>query len=152
MPGYSGGQKENPSYGEVCSGTTGHAEAIQIKFDPSIISYEKILDIFWRLHDPTTPNQQGADIGPQYRSAIFYHNEKQKEIAEKLKNMLDKSGGYTKPIVTQIVPFTNFYRAEDYHLNYYERNKSAPYCRVVIDPKIQKLMSEYKQKVKEKYG
>jgi len=151
IPGYSGGQKENPSYDEVCSGTTGHAEVIQITFYPSAISYEKILDIFWRLHDPTTPDQQGADIGPQYRSAIFYHNEKQKEIAEKLKNMLDKSRTYTKPIVTQIVPFTNFYRAEDYHLNYYERNKSAPYCQVVIDPKIQKLMKDFKEEVKEEY-
>ncbi|MEK7534626.1 MAG: peptide-methionine (S)-S-oxide reductase MsrA [Patescibacteria group bacterium] len=151
VPGYSGGQTKNPSYDEVCSGTTGHAEAIQITFDPTVISYDKILDVFWHLHDPTTPNQQGADIGPQYRSAIFYHSAKQKEIATELKNKLGKSGTYSKPIVTQIVPFSNFYKAEDYHLNYYDRNKSAPYCQIAIDPKIQKLMANYKQDVKEEY-
>ena len=151
ISGYSGGQKENPSYDEVCSGTTGHAEAIQIKFDPSIISYEKILDVFWHLHDPTTLNQQGADVGPQYRSAIFYHSAKQKEIAEKLKEKLDKSGEFSKPIVTQVVAFTNFYKAESYHSNYFDRNKSAPYCQIVIDPKIQKLMTNYKEEVKEEY-
>jgi len=151
IPGYSGGQKENPSYDEVCSGTTGHAEAIQITFDPTVISYDKILDVFWHLHDPTTLNQQGSDIGPQYRSAIFYHSKKQKEIAIRLKNKLDRLGVYSKPIVTQIVPFTNFYKAEDYHQNYYERNKSYPYCQTVIDPKIQKLMANYKQDVKEEY-
>lgn len=150
VPGYSGGKTENPSYEEVCSGTTGHAEAIQIKFDPSIISYEKILEIFW-LHDPTTPNQQGADVGPQYRSAIFYQSVKQKQIAEELKNLLDKSKVFNKPIITEITPFTNFYKAENYHLNYYERNKSSPYCQIVIDPKIKKLMQNYKEEVKDKY-
>lgn len=150
ISGYSGGQKENPSYDEVCSGTTGHAEAIQIKFDPSIISYEKILDVFWHLHDPTTLNQQGADVGPQYRSAIFYHSAKQK-VAKKLKEELDKSGEFSKPIVTQIVKFTNFYKAEGYHSNYFDRNKSAPYCQIVINPKIQKLMTNYKEEVKEEY-
>lgn len=151
ISGYSGGQRENPSYDEVCSGTTGHAETIQITFDPSVISYEKILDIFWHLHDPTTPNQQGADVGTQYRSAIFYHSKKQNEIASKLKSKLDKSGKYNKPIVTEIIPFTNFYKADYYHLNYYERNKSAPYCQIVIDPKIKKLLQNYKQEVKEEY-
>jgi len=151
MPGYAGGEKPNPSYDEVCSGTTGHAEAIQITFDPSVISYHKILDVFWHLHDPTTLNQQGNDIGTQYRSAIFYHSAKQKEIAEESKEELEKSEAFNRPIVTQIVPFTNFYKAENYHLNYYDKNKSASYCQIVIDPKIQKLMSNYKEDVKEEY-
>lgn len=151
ISGYSGGQKENPSYDEVCSGTTGHAEAIQITFDPSVISYEKILDIFWHLHDPITLNQQGADVSTQYRSAIFYHLAKQKQIAEESKDKLEKSGIFSKPIVTEIIPFTNFYKAEDYHLNYYEKNKSYPYCQIVIDPKIKKLLENYKKEVKEQY-
>lgn len=145
VPGYSGGKKENPSYDEVCSGTTGHAETIQIVFDPKIISFEKLLDVFFHLHDPTSPNQQGADIGPQYRSQIFYHSEKQKQIAKKLKEKLDKSGVFNKPIVTKITPFTNFYKAEDYHINYYERNKSSSYCQIAINPKIQKLMKNYEE-------
>lgn len=151
VPGYSGGQKENPSYEEVYSGTTGHAEAIQIKFDPSVISYDKLLDVFWHLHDPTTPNQQGNDIGTQYRSGIFYHSAKQKKIAEESKQKLEQSGMYKNPVVTKIVPFTNFYKAENYHQDYYDKNKSASYCQVVIDPKIQKLMKDYKQEVKEEY-
>jgi len=144
VPGYSGGQKENPSYEEVCSGITGHAEAIQITFDPKIISYDKILDVFWHLHDPTTPNQQGNDIGTQYRSAIFYHDAKQKEIAQEVKKDIDQSGMYKNPVVTEIVAFTNFYKAESYHQDYYDKNKSASYCQIVIDPKIQKLMKEFK--------
>ena len=151
LPGYSGGEKGNPSYDEVCSGTTGHAETIQITFDPKIISFEKLLEVFFHLHDPTTPNQQGADIGTEYRSAIFYHDENQKRIAAELKNKLDKSGQYSKPIVTQIVPFENFYKAEDYNLNYYEKNKSSFYCQIIIDPKIKKLMANYKEEVKEEY-
>lgn len=151
MPGYSGGQKTNPSYEEVCSGTTGHAEAIQIEFDPTIISFDKILEVFWHLHDPTTPNQQGNDIGTQYRSAIFYHSEKQKEIAEKIKRNIEDSKIYTNPVITEIVPFTNFYKAENYHKDYYDKNKSASYCQVIIDPKIQKLMSNYKKEVKDEY-
>jgi peptide-methionine (S)-S-oxide reductase len=150
MPGYAGGEKPNPSYEEVCSGTTGHAEAIQIEFDPSAISYDKILEVFWHLHDPTTPNQQGNDIGTQYRSAIFYNSAKQKEIAEKIKKNIEESGVY-KNIVTEIVPFTNFYKAENYHQNYYDKNKSASYCQIVIDPKIQKLMTNFKKDVKEEY-
>ncbi len=151
IPGYAGGQKENPSYEEVCSGATGHAEAIQITFDPTIISYDKILDVFWHLHDPTALNQQGNDIGTQYRSAIFYHSEKQKEIAGKIKKKIEESGMYKNPIVTEIVPFANFYKAENYHQNYYDKNKFAPYCQVIIDPKIQKLTSNYKKDVKEEY-
>lgn len=151
VPGYSGGQKENPSYDDVCSGATGHAETIQITFNPKIISYKKLLEVFFHLHDPTTPNQQGADIGPQYRSEIFYHSDEQKETAQKLKDQLDSLGQFNKPIVTKITPFANFYKEEDYHKNYYERNKSAGYCQVIIDPKIQKLMQNYKEGVKEEY-
>ena len=150
-PGYSGGTAENPSYQDVCNGTTGHAEAIQITFDPTLISYERLLEVFWHLHDPTTPNQQGGDFGTQYRSEIFYHSEKQKETSESLKEKLDKSGAFNRPIVTKITPFTNFYKAENYHKNYYDRNKSASYCQIVIDPKIQKLLENYKEEVKEEY-
>jgi peptide-methionine (S)-S-oxide reductase len=147
-PGYSGGSVENPSYDEVCTGATGHAEAAQIEFDPSIISFEKLIDVFWHTHDPTTPNRQGADVGTQYRSAIFYHNERQKEIAEKSKIELEKKGVYSNPIVTEIKPFKMFYPAEDYHMKYYERNQNAPYCTFVIEPKIHKLLRQYGKDVK----
>lgn len=146
--GYAGGDMENPGYGAVSSGKTGHAEAIQIKFDPKIISYQKLLEVFFKLHDPTTLNKQGADVGTQYRSVIFYHDETQKQAAEEMKKKVEKSGIYPNPIVTQIVPFTNLYKAEDYHQNYYEQNQSAPYCQIVIDPKIQKLIREFKEEVK----
>lgn len=146
--GYAGGEMDNPAYEAVSSGTTGHAEAIQITFDPKIISYEKLLDVFWHLIDPTTLNKQGADVGTQYRSVIFYHDEEQKRIAEASKKQIERSGMYKDPIVTQIVPFRSFYKAEDYHQNYYERNSDAPYCRIVIDPKIQKLMTEFTDNVK----
>lgn len=148
VPGYSGGQTENPAYEEVASETTGHTETIQITFDPEIISYEKLLEIFFKLHDPTTLNRQGNDVGTQYRSVIFYHDQKQREIAEKVKGEIEKSGMYKNPIVTKIEPFIIFFKAEDYHKNYYERNSSAPYCRIVIDPKIQKLTNEFKEIVK----
>jgi peptide-methionine (S)-S-oxide reductase len=151
LPGYAGGQRENPSYDQVSSGATGHAEAIQIEFDPNQIPFEKILDIFWHTHNPTTMNQQGNDIGTQYRSAIFYADATQKEIAEKSKEELKQSGYYKNPIVTEITPFTNFYVAENYHKDYYERNKDQPYCNFIIDPKIQKLLKEYSQDVKEEY-
>ncbi|MCR4324214.1 MAG: peptide-methionine (S)-S-oxide reductase MsrA [Candidatus Curtissbacteria bacterium] len=144
--GYSGGKVENPTYEQVCSGTTGHAESIQIEFDPNIISYEKLLEVFFKLHDPTTLNQQGADIGTQYRSSIFYHSEAQKKTAEKAKKEAQKSR--SQPIVTEIIPFENFYKAENYHQNYYEANKSQPYCQIVIDPKIQKLYQEFKSDLK----
>jgi len=140
--GYSGGKIENPTYEQVYSGTTGHAEAIQIEFDPKIISYEKLLEVFFKLHDPTTLNRQGNDVGTQYRSAIFYHGEKQKTQAEKAKLKMQKI--YRGKIVTEIVPFSNFYKAENYHQNYFENNKNAPYCQVVIDPKIQKLYKDFK--------
>ena len=131
---------DNPSYEKVSTGSTGHAESIQIQFDSKVISYEKILEVFWATHDPTTLNRQGADVGTQYRSVIFYHNEKQKEIAEKSKQ---------PSFVTQIVPLDKFYKAEDYHQNFYEKNKSYPYCQIVINPKIQKLLEEFKKDVKE---
>jgi peptide-methionine (S)-S-oxide reductase len=150
ISGYSGGRTANPTYEEVSGGDTGHAEAIQIKFDPKIISYEQLLEIFFKLHDPTTLNQQGADIGEQYRSAIFYHSEKQKETAEKVIEQFEKDKVYDDPMVTEVTPFTNFYEAEDYHQDYYNQNRSSnSYCRIVIDPKIQKLYKDFKGQVKE---
>jgi peptide-methionine (S)-S-oxide reductase len=149
MPGYAASQVENPSYEAVCTGRTGAAEAVQITYDPDIISYETLLDIFWHTHDPTTLNRQGNDIGTQYRSAIFYHNEQQKEEAEASKKALERSGAYSKPIVTEITPFTNFYPAENYHRDYYERNRSQPYCMFVINPKVQKLLKEYRKELKD---
>jgi peptide-methionine (S)-S-oxide reductase len=151
IPGYSGGKTSNPSYEQVCTGKTGHAETIQIRYDPKIISFEKILDIFWHTHDPTTLNRQGNDVGTQYRSAIFYHDENQKNIAEKSKIELEKEGVFKNPIVTEISPFSNFYPAEDYHKEYYENNRNAPYCSFVIDPKIQKLFQKYGDKIKQEY-
>lgn len=151
ISGYAGGTKKNPSYEEVSTGKSGYAEAIQITFDPEIIPYEKIVDIFWHTHNPTTLNQQGNDIGTQYRSAIFYHNEKQKEFAEKSKQALEQAGIYKNPIVTEIEPFTTFYSAESYHKDFYDRNKDYPYCTFVIDPKLHKLLKEYSHDVKEEY-
>ncbi len=151
LPGYAGGTVKNPSYDQVCAGNTGHAESIQIKFDPKVIPFEKILDIFWHTHDPTTPNRQGNDIGTQYRSAIFFHNEKQKEIAEKSKKDLEDKGVYENSIVTEITPIKNFYVAEDYHKDYYDNHQDAPYCNYVIDPKIHKLLQRYGSDVIEKY-
>jgi peptide-methionine (S)-S-oxide reductase len=149
LPGYSGGIVKNPSYEQVCTGRTGHAESIQIEFDPKIIPFKKILEIFWYTHDPTTLNRQGNDVGTQYRSAIFYHDEKQKEVAEKLKKELEVERIYKDPIVTEISPFKSFYVAEDYHKNYYEEHQSATYCSYVIDPKIRKLLKQYRNDVKE---
>ncbi len=143
-PGYTGGVNENPTYQEVCSGTTGHAEAIQIEFNPKEISYEKLLEVFFALHDPTTLNRQGSDTGTQYRSAIFYQTEKQKQTAESVKTRLDQSGHYPDKIVTEIVPFLKFYIAENYHQNYFDSNRTAPYCQAVIDPKIKKLFENFK--------
>ncbi|MDP8906092.1 MAG: peptide-methionine (S)-S-oxide reductase MsrA [Thermoproteota archaeon] len=151
LPGYAGGTVKDPSYDQVCAGNTGHAESIQIKFDPKVIPFEKILDIFWHTHDPTTPNRQGNDIGTQYRSAIFFHNEKQKEIAEKSKKDLEDKGVYKNSIVTEITPIKNFYVAEDYHKDYYDNHQDAPYCNYVIDPKIHKLLQRYGSDVMEKY-
>ena len=151
ISGYSGGIVKNPSYDQVCAGKTGHAESIQIEFDPKVIPFERILEVFWHTHDPTTLNRQGNDVGTQYRSAIFYHNQKQKEIAEKSKNELEKEGIYHVPIVTEITPFSDFYEAEDYHKNYYDNNQDAPYCNFIIDPKVRKLLLKYRNDVKEEY-
>ena len=152
ISGYSGGKRENPSYEQVTTGATGHAETVQVSFDPQVIPYEKLLEIFWHMVDPTTLNQQGADIGTQYRSVIYYHGNEQKEKAEKSKEDIKHEKLYgDKEIVTEILPFENFYSAEAYHQDYYDSNQNAPYCRYVIDPKITKLLKEYGQEVKEEY-
>ena len=140
--GYSGGDFLNPTYKMVCKGLTGHAEVAQVKFDKELLSYEKLLSVFWKIHDPTTLNKQGNDIGTQYRSCIFYHDNSQKEIALNLKKKLQNS--YNKTIVTEILAFEKFYIAEDYHQNYYNNNKKAPYCNIVITPKIEKYLNEKK--------
>ncbi|MBC8257302.1 MAG: peptide-methionine (S)-S-oxide reductase MsrA [Candidatus Marinimicrobia bacterium] len=137
--GYTGGSTDNPTYEDICTGKTGHAEVIQIDFDSTIISYEKLLDIFWKSHDPTTLNRQGADTGTQYRSAIYFHSESQKKVALQSKNSTDKIKLYSDPIVTEITPSTKFYIAENYHQDYYRINKNAPYCQLVIKPKLEKL-------------
>lgn len=146
--GYGGGFVENPTYEQVCDKTTGHVELAQIIYDPSKISYDELLEVFWKTHDPTTMNQQGNDMGPQYRSVIFYHNQEQKEKAEKYKAALQKSGAWDKPIVTAIEPFKNFYPAENYHQNYYNDNQNQPYCRFVIRPKLEKFEHVFKNKLK----
>ncbi len=151
VSGYAGGDINNPSYEVVSSRKSGHAEAIQVTFDPQIISYDKLLDVFWATHNPTTLNQQGNDMGPQYRSVIFYHSETQKKLAENSKKHLEESEKYKDPIVTKIAPFTNFFRAERYHQDYYDRNKDYPYCQFVIDPQIRKLYKDFKKTVKEEY-
>jgi len=151
VSGYTGGNVENPSYEEVSSESTGHAESLQVTFDPSVIDYKTLLDVFWATHDPTTLNRQGNDVGTQYRSEIFYHTDEQKKIAKESKEKLEQSGKYHDPIVTKIEPFTKFYPADDYHKDYYDSNRSAPYCMVVIDPKIRKLMENFKDEVKEEY-
>ncbi len=150
--GYAGGRLENPSYNEVSMGNTGHAEAIQIEFDPKVLNFNKLLEIFWAIHDPTTPNRQGSDVGIQYRSAIFYHSQIQKRTAELSKKRAEKSGEINGKIVTEIKPFTKFYPAEDYHQNYYERNKNFNrYCLLVIDPKIGKLLEKFNKEVKPEF-
>lgn len=146
--GYSGGFVKNPSYREVCNGTTGHAEVIQIRFSPEIISYEDLLIIFFNVHDPTTLNQQGADIGTQYRSVIFYHNESQKKISESVVEKLSRESKFSKPIITQIQNFTAFYKAEEYHQNYFANNPNAAYCARVIKPKVDKFTLKYSDKLK----
>ena len=143
VSGYAGGSVDNPSYQAVCSGTTGHAEVMQITFDPDVISYDNILYIFWRMHDPTTPNRQGADVGTQYRSIIFYHDETQQEIAEHSRKQADASDLWDNAIVTEVVPLTRFYPAEDYHQNYHRNNPRQPYCTMVIDPKVDKFKKSF---------
>ncbi len=146
--GFSGGAIKNPSYREVCTGRTGHAEVVQVYFDPDTVSFEELLEIFWKTHDPTTLNRQGNDVGTQYRSVIFYHNEKQKKLAEEYKKKLDEAGIWKNPIVTEISPFKAFYKAEDYHQDYYNQNTNQPYCRLVITPKLEKFEKIFKDKLK----
>jgi methionine-S-sulfoxide reductase len=148
--GFSGGQVKNPTYREVCTGTTGHAEVIQISFDTTKISFAEILKVFFTMHDPTTLNQQGNDIGTQYRSAVFYHNENQKKITEEIIAELNKVQAYPNPIVTEVAKFDVFYKAEDYHQNYYNDNSGEGYCRFVIQPKIEKFEKIFKDKIKNK--
>ena len=150
--GYAGGTTTAPTYEQVCSETTGHAEVVQVTFDPSVISFKEILEIFFTAHDPTTLNQQGADVGTQYRSVIFYHNKKQREVAEQVIAELDAAKVWDKPIVTQVEPLENFYNAEDYHKSYFSRNPKTGYCRIVIAPKIAKLRKKYREKLEESYN
>ncbi|MGE5318233.1 MAG: peptide-methionine (S)-S-oxide reductase MsrA [Chloroflexota bacterium] len=148
LPGYSGGRRPNPTYEQVSSGATGHAEVTQIIFDPSVISFDDLLEVFWKSHDPTTLNRQGADVGTQYRSVIFYHNARQKEIAEQYKKKLNEAHAFPSPVVTEITQFQAFYPAEDYHVNYYNNNKHAPYCTFVIQPKVDKVREVFRDKLK----
>jgi len=143
IPGYSGGQTKNPTYEQVCSDTTGHAEVIQITFEPDVISYAEILKIFWQIHNPTTLNRQGHDIGSQYRSVIFYHNEEQKKIAEKSKKDLQDANTWSDPIVTEIVPYSEFYPAEEYHKNYFRNYPESGYCQLVVSPKVEKFKKTF---------
>lgn len=146
--GYSGGQVHNPTYQQVTSGRTGHAEVIRFDFDPKIITYEQLLEVFWHTHDPTTLNRQGNDIGPQYRSVIFYHSGEQREAAIRSKDKTNASALWKNPIVTEISPLINYYRAEDYHQNYFNNNPNAGYCSVVIAPKVRKFMREFSDLLK----
>lgn len=148
MSGYAGGKVENPTYEAVCSGTTGHAEVVQINFDPNIVSYDELLEIFWKTHDPTTLNRQGADVGTQYRSVIFYNDDNQKQKAESYKSELSEAGIWKDPIVTEISPLNNFYPAEKYHQDYYDQNPNKGYCSFVITPKIEKFEKVFKDKLK----
>lgn len=146
--GYSGGHIENPTYEQVCSKTTGHAEVVQIVYDSAKISFDELLEVFWQTHDPTTLNRQGNDVGPQYRSVIFYHSQQQQQKSQHYKEALDKSGAWANPIVTAIEPFKNFYVAENYHQNYYNNNGSQPYCYYVIRPKVEKFQKVFKDKLR----
>ena len=148
VSGYSGGHVKNPAYKEVCQGTTGHAEVCQLSFDSDVVSFEELLEVFWQTHDPTTLNRQGNDVGTQYRSAIFYHNDQQKALAKKYRKKLDESEVFNDPIVTEIKAYKKMYVAEDYHQNYFNENGSQPYCSLVIQPKIDKFNKVFKDKLK----
>lgn len=148
VSGYMGGKVKNPTYKEVCSGLTGHAEVIQISYDPAKITFDELLEVFWKTHDPTTLNRQGADVGTQYRSVVFYHNEEQRALAIDYRKKLDESGAFDNPIVTEVTEASVFYPAEDYHQNYYNLNGEAPYCSYVIQPKIEKFKKVFKSKLK----
>lgn len=149
VSGYAGGYVPSPSYQQVCTGATGHAEVVQITFDPAIITFRDILDVFFTIHDPTTPNRQGADVGTQYRSAIFYHTDEQRAVAEQTIAELDAAGVWDAPIVTEVTPLTAFYPAEDYHQEYYARNPNQGYCRMVIAPKVAKLRQHFLERLKD---
>ncbi len=150
VSGYSGGSVKNPTYAEVCSRTTGHAEVVQIRYDPKIISYEELLEVFWRSHDPTTLNRQGGDSGPQYRSVIFYHSARQKHLAELYKQKIDAAGVYPRPLVTEITPYVEFFPATGDHQNYYASNPRAGYCSVVIAPKVEKIRAVFAHRLKDR--
>lgn len=151
VSGYTGGVLESPGYEDVSTGDTGHAEAIQIKYDPKVISFDRLLEIFWATHDPTTLNRQGSDVGSQYRSSIFYHDKSQKEIADKSKKDMEQSGELNSRIVTEIKPFEKFYIAEKYHQQFFDRNQEYPYCSIIIAPKIRKLLEKFNGEVKEEF-
>lgn len=148
VSGYSGGQVENPTYEQVCAGTTGHAEVIQITYDPAVVSFAELLEVFWRTHDPTTLNRQGADVGTQYRSVIFCHDDEQQKAAEHYLQELDSAGVFRAPIVTQIEPFTKLYPAERYHQNYFKQNPEQAYCAMIIQPKMEKFRKVFSEKLK----
>jgi peptide-methionine (S)-S-oxide reductase len=148
VSGYTGGQIVNPSYEQVCSGRTGHAEAVQVTFDPQAVSYKDVLGVFFAIHDPTTLNRQGADVGPQYRSAIYFHDEEQKAAAEEMIAELEASKTWGRPIVTEVTALPEYYPAEDYHQEYYRRNAGQPYCQIVISPKVAKFRKEYLDRLK----
>jgi methionine-S-sulfoxide reductase len=148
--GYSGGDVLNPTYEQVCAGTTGHAEVVQVTFDPAVISFADLLTVFWQTHDPTTLNRQGHDVGTQYRSAVFYHNDEQRKIAEQYKRQLDASGTFRSPIVTEITKFSEFYPAEKYHQEYFQLNPKQRYCSLVIRPKVEKFRKEFKEMLQDK--
>jgi peptide-methionine (S)-S-oxide reductase len=148
VSGYSGGHVDNPTYEQVCTGATGHAESIQITYDPSKVPYDELLEVFWKMHDPTQKNRQGNDVGPQYRSVIFYHDAEQEKLAESYKTKLEAEKIWDRPIVTEIVPFSKFWPAEEYHQNYYNNNTSKGYCAAVITPKIEKFRKIFKDRLK----
>ena len=150
VSGYAGGRTENPTYQQVCSGLTGHAEVCQIRYDPEKIGYTELLEVFFKIHDPTTLNRQGPDVGTQYRSVIFYHNDEQKKLAERAKKELDDAGAFRGPIVTEIAPLEKFYPAEDYHQDYFRNNPNQGYCRAVVGPKVSKFRKVFKEKLKDK--
>lgn len=149
LPGYSGGHLKNPSYKEVCLGTTGHAEVARVEYNDEIISFTELLEVFWFLHNPTTLNRQGNDIGTQYRSAVFYHDEEQKTLSEEYKEKLNSSGAWDNPIITEISSLINFFPAENYHHNYFENNPDQPYCSSVVRPKVEKFRKAFEARLKQ---
>ncbi|MBI4870389.1 MAG: peptide-methionine (S)-S-oxide reductase MsrA [Candidatus Riflebacteria bacterium] len=146
--GYSGGRTADPTYEDVCTGRTGHAEVCQIRYDPARLRFEDLLEVFWKTHDPTTPDRQGSDVGSQYRSVVFFHSDRQRQLAEEYRKKLDASGAFSAPVVTAVEPFRGFYRAEDYHQDYFRLNGERPYCRLVIGPKVEKFREVFRGKLK----